>query len=116
MQNTEGEEAKAATLEKIAEGAVLLEEAFAKCSKGKAFFGGDSIGYVDIALGSFMGWAKVTEQMANFKIFDETKTPALCKWVDTFLADKAVKDVILAPEKLIELFMSIQAQQKPASN
>nr|GMD36493.1 glutathione S-transferase U17-like [Ipomoea batatas] len=89
LQDAEGEEAKAATVGKITEGVVLLEEAFAKCSKGKAFFGGDSIGYVDIALGSCMGWVKAVEKIANFKILDETKTPALCQWAGTFLADKA---------------------------
>lgn len=47
-------DAKKAVLQKIIEGLCLLEEAFVKCSKGKDFFGGESIGYVNIALGLFI--------------------------------------------------------------
>ncbi|KAL0421224.1 UNVERIFIED_CONTAM: Glutathione S-transferase U17 [Sesamum latifolium] len=47
---SEGEETKNA-LEESGEGLVLLEEAFTKCSKGQKFFGGERIGYLDIALG-----------------------------------------------------------------
>ncbi|KAL9270618.1 Glutathione S-transferase U18-like protein [Drosera capensis] len=94
----EGEEARAEAVAKFKEGLVLLEGAFVKCSKGKRFFGGDQIGYVDIALGAFNGWFKVIEKAFNVKLFDEATTPNLLLWVDAFLAHLAIND-IMPPQK-----------------
>nr|GMC88106.1 glutathione S-transferase U17-like [Ipomoea batatas] len=109
LRKAEGEEEKAKVMEKIGQGMALLEEAFLKCSKGKAFFGGDSIGYVDIALGGFLGWIKATEILAGRKILDGEKTAGLVGWSERFLLDKAVKDVIMEPEKLAEIYQRFQA-------
>jgi hypothetical protein len=41
-----------------------LDGAFRNCSGGgKPFFGGDGIGFVDIVLGSYLGWFVVIEKM-----------------------------------------------------
>ncbi|KAI8022540.1 Glutathione S-transferase U17 [Camellia lanceoleosa] len=73
------------------------------CSEGNGnFFGGDSIGYVDIALGCFLGWFKAREKMFDVKVLDITKTPRLVEWADRFSSDDAVKDVIPETEKLLE--------------
>ncbi|KAJ6356142.1 hypothetical protein OIU78_004281 [Salix suchowensis] len=52
------EEARKAMIDQVGEGLALLEGAFSKCSKGKGFFGGDQIGYLDIAFGSYFGVAE----------------------------------------------------------
>ncbi|CAL9148815.1 unnamed protein product, partial [Musa hybrid cultivar] len=98
----ETEEAKAESAEQAWAGLKLLEEAFEKLSKGKAFFGGDTIGYVDIALGAHLGWAKVIEQMTGLKLFDEEKTPLLAVWAKRFCNHEAVKEVMPETEKLME--------------
>ncbi|KAL1550963.1 glutathione transferase [Salvia divinorum] len=77
LREAEGEDAKELVFKKLFEAFMWLEEAFINCSKGKAFFGGDSIGYLDIALGSFVGYIRVTEMMNETKLLDETKTPSL---------------------------------------
>ncbi|XVE84936.1 hypothetical protein DITRI_Ditri17bG0051800 [Diplodiscus trichospermus] len=46
----ESEDSKKATIAQLEEGLLLLEEEFRKLSKGKAFFGGDNIGYLDIGV------------------------------------------------------------------
>lgn len=104
------EEAKEALIDKIKEGLVLLEEALVKCSKGKAFFGGDDIGYLDISLGSLWSWTLAIEILTKVKLFDEKLTPNLCKWIGRFLSHEAVKDVVLEPPKLIEVYYAYQAR------
>ncbi|XP_060214480.1 glutathione S-transferase U17-like [Lycium barbarum] len=98
----QGDDAIKAALYPVVEGLVLLEDAFKNCSKGNKFFGGDKIGYVDIALGCFLGWMSVTEKMNNIKLLDEAKIPRLYKWAGDFCADSAVKDVMPETDKLAE--------------
>ncbi|KAK3038595.1 hypothetical protein RJ639_027258 [Escallonia herrerae] len=116
LRTAQGEEAKAAALEQMVAGMALIEEAFVKCSKGKAYFGGDSIGYVDIALGCFLGWLRAGEILADVKLLDETKTPGLAEWAVRFSLDDAVKDVLLPPETLIEILREYQAKAAKASS
>lgn len=115
LRMAEGEEAKTAALEKLMEMMALWEDAFAKCGKGKGFFGGDCIGYLDIAFGSFLGWLRVTEEMLEIKLIDEAKTPGLAAWAERFSSHEAVKGVIPETEKLIELAKMFQAGAKAQS-
>ncbi|XP_009608989.1 glutathione S-transferase U17-like [Nicotiana tomentosiformis] len=108
----QGEDAQKAAMEPVVEGLVLLEDAFKSCSKGKKFFGGNKIGYLDIALGCFLGWMRVTEKMNNIKLLDEAKTPGLYKWAEDFCADSAVKDVMPATDKLAEAAKVILAKSR----
>ncbi|KAL1569928.1 glutathione s-transferase [Salvia divinorum] len=112
----EGEKANALVFEKAIEAFVLLEEAFIICSKGKAFFGGDDVGYLDIALGSFIGSIRVIEMMNGTKILDEAKTPHLAGWAERLYSDSLVKDVMLDPHELLEAHKKIQAMSKAASD
>ncbi|KAL6533552.1 hypothetical protein OROMI_027664 [Orobanche minor] len=106
LEKADGDEARAAIIGKIYEGAVFLEEAFMKCTKGKGYFGGDSLGYIDVVLGSFLGWIKLTESGIGMKIFDEIRTPNLAKWAEIFYSDAAAKDVLPDSQKLVEFYMS----------
>ncbi|KAH7832942.1 hypothetical protein Vadar_001627 [Vaccinium darrowii] len=112
FRNAEGEEAKAVARKQVMEGIMLLEDAFAKCGKGKDFFGGDTIGYLDIALGSSLGWMRAVERMADIKLIDETKTPGLFGWAERFHSNAAVKDVIPKTEMLVELAKMMAARAK----
>ncbi|CAD6255776.1 unnamed protein product [Miscanthus lutarioriparius] len=60
-----------------------LEQAFKKCSKGKPFFGGDSLGLMDVVLGGHLGWLYSTEAICGVKVVDATKTPLLAGGVGT---------------------------------
>ncbi|KAJ3675284.1 hypothetical protein LUZ60_004326 [Juncus effusus] len=80
----------------------LLEEAFLDCSKGKSFFNGESIGYLDIALGSHIGWIKAVEKIVGVRFFDEEKIPGLAAWAERFCAHDSVKEVMPEADKLIE--------------
>lgn len=109
LHNAEGKEAEATALGKFMEGIMLLEDAFAKCGKGKDYFGGDTIGYLDVILGGFLGWLRATEKMTNLKILNATKTPGLFGWAHRFGSNAAVKDVIPETEKVVELAKTFAA-------
>ncbi|XAR64965.1 Glutathione transferase [Bertholletia excelsa] len=115
LRTADGEEAKEAAVERIAEGMALLEDALAKCGKGKPFFGGDNIGYVDIAFGSHLGWLKAAEKLAGVTLFNKAKTPRLVAWADAFSSHEAVKDVIPETEKLVELAKMLKARAQSQS-
>uniref|UniRef100_A0A0D9XLS0 glutathione transferase n=1 Tax=Leersia perrieri TaxID=77586 RepID=A0A0D9XLS0_9ORYZ len=80
-----------------------LEEAFVKCSQGKNYFGGDNIGYLDIALGGLFGWIKAVEKLAGVKLFEEAKVPNLISWADRFRVHPAVMDVLVDADILVDL-------------
>ncbi|KAJ6719514.1 GLUTATHIONE S-TRANSFERASE U17 [Salix purpurea] len=69
------------------------------------------IGYLDIAFGSYLGWLRALEKMNGVKLMDETKTPGLLKWADSFSSHPAVKDVFPETEKLVE-FAKVLAKFK----
>ena len=105
------------TAEKIAEafaGVVpvmeTLERAFGECSKGRPFFGGDAVGLVDIALGSFVLWMKVVGEVAGVNLLDEAKFPALAAWAERFLAVDAVKEAMPDAGRLLEHYKAFRAK------
>lgn len=112
-------DAKKAAIAQLEEGFSLLEEAFGKISEGKDFFGGDKIGFLDIAFGCFLGWLRVTEKFNGIKLLDEAKTPGLLKWSERFSGETAVKGIIPGTEKLAEFAKVMQAKMRggaPPSN
>jgi glutathione S-transferase len=114
LLGAQGDEARKALLEQLFEGLALLEEAFGKCSKGKAFFGGDRIAFLDIAFGCFLGWLRATEKVSGLSLLNEAKTPGLLKWAHRFCADGAVKGVMPETEKLVEFSKVIMARMRGA--
>ncbi|CAL5333047.1 unnamed protein product [Camellia sinensis] len=104
IRKAKGEEERLEAVDKLVAMLMLLEKYFINCrSEGNGnFFSGDSIGYVDIALGCFLGWFKAREKMYDVKVLDIAKTPHLVEWAERFCSDDAVKDVIPETEKLLE--------------
>ncbi|KAK9116927.1 hypothetical protein Sjap_015874 [Stephania japonica] len=98
----ESEEAKAEAMEKMKMEFELMEKVFKDLSRGGGFFGGEEIGYVDIALGSFLAGVRVFESFSGVKLLDEEKTPGLVGWAQRFCAHEAVRDVMPKSEKLLE--------------
>ena len=64
------EEEKAEGRKQLFAAAGTLEGALKDCSKGKPFFGGDSVGFVDIALGGFVAWVLARDRLSGLKHFD----------------------------------------------
>ena len=96
--------------------AATLEGALRECFQGKPFFGGDSVGYVDVALGGFVAWVHAIEKLYGLKVFDAAQTPLLAAWHERFGALDAAKAVMPDIEKLVELArMTRQAQAAAAA-
>ncbi|CAD5315844.1 unnamed protein product [Arabidopsis thaliana] len=97
------EDAKAKGMEEVEEGLLQLEAAFIALSKGKSFFGGETIGFIDICLGSFLVFLKAREKLKKEKILDELKFPSLYGWANRFLSDETVKNVVPEIDKVAKL-------------
>lgn len=103
------EEEKIALKERVEEVMVALEKAFVKCSDRKAYFGGDNIGYIDIALGSCLEFIKAMEEISGLKLVDEAKTPELVGWAERFMLDDAVKNFLPETEMVVDVLKRIQS-------
>ncbi|OEL31364.1 putative glutathione S-transferase GSTU6 [Dichanthelium oligosanthes] len=91
-----------------------LEGALQEYSKGKPFFGGDSVGYVDLALGGFVVWVHAIEKLYGLKLFDAAKTLLLAAWLERFGVLDVAKVVMPDVEKLVKLAKMRQAQAAAA--
>ncbi|KAH6756375.1 glutathione S-transferase TAU 18 [Perilla frutescens var. hirtella] len=111
LYEDDGEKA-AAAVEEAKKGLSLFDEALVKCSKGQNFFGGDRMGYLDIALGSLLSWIKVIQILRNVSLIDESTTPNLFRWAPRFAADHAVKDVFPDIHKHLEFAKFLVARTK----
>jgi glutathione S-transferase len=103
------EETKAEKIADFLDALEQLEGAFKKCSAGKDFFGGDSIGFLDVTLGCYLIHIKVAEKISGAKLLDETKIPLLIEWEKHFLAVDFVKRLLPSVERLEELARMVRA-------
>ncbi|KAL9401360.1 hypothetical protein Peur_005209 [Populus x canadensis] len=74
--------------------------------KGKQFFGGESIGYLDIALGWMSYWLPVCEEVGSMKIVDPLQFPALTSWIKNFLEHPVIKENLPPRERMIIYFLN----------
>uniref|UniRef100_A0A0D6QWD9 glutathione transferase n=1 Tax=Araucaria cunninghamii TaxID=56994 RepID=A0A0D6QWD9_ARACU len=114
---TQGEEQKKAIEESLAN-FLLLEEALATTFNGKPFFGGESIGFLDIVLGSVAVWLRVDEEIGGVKLIDTQMTPLLYAWLQRFSNVELVKKSLAEFDKLVAYAYNIrerflQSQPKP---
>ena len=92
-----------------------VEEAFKIYSKGGKWFGGEELGFLDIVMGSSLGWIHVIEKIFGMKILDGEKFPLLTDWDDRFCSEDAMKEVMPKTDKLVEFTRMLIARMKAAS-
>ncbi|CAO2166011.1 unnamed protein product [Urochloa humidicola] len=78
--------------------------------QGKAFFGGDDVGIVDIALGSHLVWIRVVDEVGGTNLVDGAKFPALAAWAERFMAVDAVRKVMPDAGKVLEQYKGFRAK------
>ncbi|WCJ33206.1 Glutathione S-transferase family protein [Euphorbia peplus] len=94
------EEEEKKQVEKAVEALKIVEEELKK--KGGKFFGGDTVGLVDITLGLLNNWVHAIEQIASVKIHDPHKFPFIQKWNQNFIEEPTVKTTLPQQDKLVE--------------
>lgn len=92
-----------------------LEGAFAECSGGKKFFAGDAPGYLDVALGGFIGWLRAWDKVGGVKLLDAGRVPRLATWAERFAALDVAKEVIPDPDHIAEFAKVLQARSAAAA-
>nr|AAG34841.1 glutathione S-transferase GST 33 [Zea mays] len=99
MVKAQSAEERAEKVEETLSAIQHMEVAFAKCSGGNAaFFGGDSIGYVDIVLGSFLFWFEAVRRVYDLEIINASNTPLLAAWAERFVGTVEAKEVVPVPD------------------
>jgi glutathione S-transferase len=104
------DEQRAAAFEDVVPVVQPLERAFGECSKGKAFFGGEAVGLVDVMLGSHLVWIKVVDEVVGKRLLDEARFPGLAAWAERFLTVDAVKEVMPDRGKVMEQYKGFLAK------
>ncbi|KAL2343264.1 hypothetical protein Fmac_004549 [Flemingia macrophylla] len=74
--------------------------------KGKKYFGGENIGYLDIALGWISYLIPVWEEVGSMQIIDSLKFPATTAWMSNFLSHPVIKDSLPARDKMLLYYHS----------
>ncbi|KAK4339657.1 hypothetical protein RND71_041119 [Anisodus tanguticus] len=95
------------TGEKQAKGVETMKEALGILEseiKGKKFFGGDEIGYVDIVVGWSAYWLQFVEVTANYKAMDSTKYPHMDRWMKSLLEVPLIKDNIPLYDGMLSIY------------
>ncbi|XP_040378599.1 probable glutathione S-transferase parA [Oryza brachyantha] len=79
--------AGAAAVEEAREGLVAALRTLEAELGGKAYFGGEALGYVDVALAPFTPWFLTYERFGRFAVAEEC--PALAAWAERCLRENA---------------------------
>ncbi|VAH83896.1 hypothetical protein VPH35_054900 [Triticum aestivum] len=86
-----------------------LEDAFAECSGVKAFFAGDSVGYLDLALGCHLFWFEALREMFDVMIIDAGRTPRLAAWAGRFAETETAKKAASPIKSIVEYAGKLRA-------
>ncbi|ONI09272.1 hypothetical protein PRUPE_5G228000 [Prunus persica] len=92
----EGEE-KEKAIESALESLAYLE----KQIEGKKFFGGEEIGYLDLALGWIPHWLNTMEEAGGMKLLEAERFPSLHEWGHNFIQIPLIKECLPPREKLV---------------
>ena len=108
---TTKQEERAGKVEETLSGLRHLEGVLAECSKGEVeapFFGGDSIGFLDIALGCYLPWFEAVGRLAGLgPLIDPARTPKLAAWAERFRVAEPVKALLPGVDKLEEYITTV---------
>ncbi|XWS60905.1 hypothetical protein CRYUN_Cryun07bG0078400 [Craigia yunnanensis] len=95
----EGDE-KEKAIETAVESFAFLENQLER----RKYFGGEQIGYLDLALGWIPHWLNVMEEVGCMKLADAQRFPLLHQWAEDFIGTPLIKECLPPRDKLVEYF------------
>ncbi|RWR74773.1 Glutathione transferase GST 23 [Cinnamomum micranthum f. kanehirae] len=101
--NSKGEEREKAVKSAL-EAMKTLEEEL----KGKEFFGGEGVGFLDLVVGLIPYWLPVLEEVGGFKLLDADALPFLHAWGDRFLNIPFIKEKLPPSDRLLAYVANLQ--------
>lgn len=76
--------------------------------RGKRFFGGETIGFLDLVLGWMANLISILEETSGQDIIKEEQCPLLFKWIEDFSEFPIIKESMPPRDKLISKFQAMQ--------
>ncbi|XP_038972932.1 glutathione transferase GST 23-like [Phoenix dactylifera] len=76
--------------------------------EGKKFFGGETIGFVDIIAGWMATLLGIIEEIIGIKIINEQDLPLISAWIKHFLDHNLVKETMPPQEKVMAHMRAIR--------
>ncbi|KAG6473971.1 glutathione transferase GST 23-like [Zingiber officinale] len=99
-QAEEQREAHASAIESLG----LLENEL----EGKKFFGGQTIGLVDVWFGALAYIIPIYEEITGLKLVEQRKLPRLCRWMEEFLSSPAVEGTLPPKDMLLPRYAAMR--------
>ncbi|XVF55167.1 hypothetical protein PTKIN_Ptkin06aG0014900 [Pterospermum kingtungense] len=97
--------------EKAVEEACKCLETLQSALNGKRFFGGDTVGLVDIAANFIGFWLRIIQEATGHgDLLSAEKFPTLFKWTDEFVSCSVVKQSLPPRDKLLAFFKARVAE------
>ncbi|XP_052192257.1 glutathione transferase GST 23-like [Diospyros lotus] len=103
---TQGKEQEAALAQHM-ENMKRVEEEL----KGKKFFGGEAIGFADIAYGWMANLLSVMEEVTGLKLTDAEAFPAISTWLQSFSDVPLIKENWPPREKLVSKYQAFREKR-----
>ncbi|XAR62724.1 Glutathione transferase [Bertholletia excelsa] len=88
--------------------AQILKTKEEKALEDNKFFGGNTLGLVDLQYGWIVRWFEVAEQVQGTKLLDPTTLPRLHAWAQNFKQIPVIRDNLPDPQKLAAHFQRLR--------